>query len=165
MRQRGWRGTTLFVSLLAVLGATLGVKFYSAGAQPVSTTSQPATSTDPSAAQPTPSGSSTATPSPTTAAPTSAAGAAKTITGDAISTRYGNVQVQVSFAGTTITKVAVLQVPDQGGRDQEITGYSVPILNKEVLQSQSAKVDSVSGATYTSDGYLRSVQSAIDKLG
>jgi uncharacterized protein with FMN-binding domain len=41
----------------------------------------------------------------------------------------------------------------------------VPILNKEVLQSQSAKVDSVSGATYTSDGYLRSVQSAIDKLG
>ncbi|HWU59000.1 MAG TPA: FMN-binding protein [Microbacteriaceae bacterium] len=149
MRQRGWRGTTLFVSLLAVLGATLGVKFYSAGSQPASTTSQPTTSTGPSAAQSTPT----------------AAGGAKTITGDAISTRYGNVQVRVSFAGTNITKVTVLQVPDQSGRDQEITGYSVPILNKEVLQSQSAKVDSVSGATYTSDGYLRSLQSAIDKLG
>jgi uncharacterized protein with FMN-binding domain len=73
--------------------------------------------------------------------------------------------VQVSFSGATITKVTVLQVPEESGRDAEISGYSVPILDQEVLKSQSAKVDSVSGATYTSEGYLRSVQSAIDKLG
>lgn len=164
MKRRRWRGTTLFLSLLAVLGATLGVKFYSAGQQPASTTSQPTTTTDPRTAAAAPSASTTGASAPATTAP-AAAGATKTITGAAISTRYGDVQVQVSFSGTTITKVTVLQVPDQNGRDSQIAGYSVPILNKEVLQSQSAKVDSVSGATYTSDGYLRSVQSAIDKLG
>ena len=167
MKRRGWRGTTLFLSLLTVLGATLGVKFYSAGAQPSSTTSLPAASTGTSTAS---SGSSTATATPaapSTSAPSTsaAAPAGQTITGDTVSTRYGNVQVQVSFSGATITKVTVLQVPEESGRDAEISGYSVPILNQEVLKSQSAKVDSVSGATYTSEGYLRSVQSAIDKLG
>lgn len=172
MKRRGWRGTTLFLSLLTVLGATLGVKFYSAGVQPSSTTSLPAASTGTSTAS---SGSSTATATPaapstsapSTSAPSTsaAAPAAQTITGDTVSTRYGNVQVQVSFSGATITKVTVLQVPEESGRDAEISGYSVPILNQEVLKSQSAKVDSVSGATYTSEGYLRSVQSAIDKLG
>lgn len=167
MKRRGWRGTTLFLSLLTVLGATLGVKFYSAGVQPSSTTSLPAASTGTSTAS---SGSSTATATPaapSTSAPSTsaAAPAGQTITGDTVSTRYGNVQVQVSFSGATITKVTVLQVPEESGRDAEISGYSVPILNQEVLKSQSAKVDSVSGATYTSEGYLRSVQSAIDKLG
>jgi uncharacterized protein with FMN-binding domain len=47
----------------------------------------------------------------------------------------------------------------------EIASYSVPVLSQEVLSSQSANVDTVSGATYTSEGYLQSVQSAIDKLG
>jgi uncharacterized protein with FMN-binding domain len=82
-----------------------------------------------------------------------------------VQTRFGNVQVKVTFSGKTITKIDVLQVPQESGRDQEIASYSVPILQQEVLQSQSARVDSVSGATYTSDGYLQSVQSAIDKLG
>jgi uncharacterized protein with FMN-binding domain len=87
------------------------------------------------------------------------------VTGAAIQTQFGNVQVSVSFSGKTITKITVLQVPQESGRDQEIANYSVPILQQEVLQSQSANVDSVSGATYTSQGYLQSVQSAIDKLG
>lgn len=87
------------------------------------------------------------------------------IVGDSVGTPYGDVQVQVSFSGSKITRIKVLQVPRESGRDAAIADYSVPILSREVLDSQSAQVDSVSGATYTSEGYLQSVQSAIDKRG
>jgi uncharacterized protein with FMN-binding domain len=168
MKQRKWRGTTLFLSILAVLGATFGLKFYSTGSQPIATTSQSAagtgsTSTNSSGAAPAPSGTSAPAPAPSSSA--AASTAVQTVTGNAVQTRFGNVQVKVTFSGKTITKIDVLQVPQESGRDQEIANYSVPILQQEVLQSQSARVDSVSGATYTSDGYLQSVQSAIDKLG
>jgi uncharacterized protein with FMN-binding domain len=172
MKQRKWRGTTLFFSILAVLGATFGMKFYSTGSQPTVSTSLPAASTGSTGTGSTGTGSTGAGASPapssaasapaTSSAPSSSA--SQTITGDAIQTQFGNVQVSVSFSGKTITKITVLQVPQESGRDQEIASYSVPILQQEVLQSQSANVDSVSGATYTSEGYLQSVQSAIDKL-
>ncbi|MCU1585648.1 MAG: hypothetical protein JWM49_2204 [Microbacteriaceae bacterium] len=170
MKQRKWRGTTLFLSILAVLGATFGLKFYSTGSQPIATTSQSAagtgsTSTDSSGAAPSPSPSGTSAAAPAPSPSAAASTAVQTVTGNAVQTRFGNVQVKVTFSGKTITKIDVLQVPQESGRDQEIASYSVPILQQEVLQSQSARVDSVSGATYTSDGYLQSVQSAIDKLG
>lgn len=153
MTHRNWRGTTLFLSILTVLGATLGLKFYSVAELPAATTSLGAGST----------GSSPEAPTPSAAAPASPAVA--TIVGDSVGTPYGNVQVQISFSGNKITRINVLQVPRESGRDAEIADYSVPILNREVLDSQSAQVDSVSGATYTSEGYLQSVQSAIDKRG
>lgn len=169
MTQHNWRGTTLFLSILTVLGATLGLKFYSVAELPAATTSLGAGSTGSSPAPTSssaPPASTTPTPSastPSAAAPASPAVA--TIVGDRVDTPYGNVQVQVSFSGSKITRIKVLQVPRESGRDAEIADYSVPILNREVLDSQSAQVDSVSGATYTSDGYLQSVQSAIDKRG
>jgi uncharacterized protein with FMN-binding domain len=61
--------------------------------------------------------------------------------------------------------VQVVQYPDSSGRDQEINAQALPILVKETLSAQSAKVDMVSGATYTSDGYLTSLQSALDRAG
>jgi uncharacterized protein with FMN-binding domain len=169
MRRRGWRGTTLFLSIFVVLGVTFGLKFYSSTIQPTLTSSlSPGTTgsgADPSsAASAAPSASPPAATSATTA-PTTASTAVKTVNGDAVQTRYGDVQVAVAFSGTTITKVSVLEAPQESGRDMEITSYAVPVLSREVLSSQSAKVDTVSGATYTSDGYLQSVQSAIDKLG
>jgi uncharacterized protein with FMN-binding domain len=86
------------------------------------------------------------------------------VTGSAIQTPYGIVQVRLTLANGKITEVTVLQAP-QGGRDTQLTNYSTPLLRSEVLQAQSAKVDTISGATYTSLGYLQSVQSALDRIG
>jgi uncharacterized protein with FMN-binding domain len=91
--------------------------------------------------------------------------APRTVTGDAIDTRWGPVQVRVTLTGSKITKVETLVVPDSNGRDQEINSFAVPILTQEALAAQSAQIDTVSGATYTSEGYAGSLQSALDKAG
>ncbi|MEU0151817.1 FMN-binding protein [Micromonospora fulviviridis] len=83
-------------------------------------------------------------------------------TGSVAQTRWGPVQVKITVSGGKITDVAVLQVPDGNHRDQEINDYAVPILRQEALAAQSAQIDTVSGATVTSDGYRESLQSAID---
>ncbi|MEO8908573.1 MAG: FMN-binding protein [Microbacteriaceae bacterium] len=69
----------------------------------------------------------------------------------------------MTFSDTKITSVTELQAPNDRDRSVEINAQAEPILKQEVLASQSAHVDSVSGATYTSQGYTASVQSAIDK--
>ena len=93
----------------------------------------------------------------------SSSSAAKTYTGDAVSTRFGDVQVEITVTSGKITKSSVTQVPWSNGRDQEINSYAVPILNSETVDAQSANIDMVSGATYTSNGYIGSLQSAIDQ--
>jgi uncharacterized protein with FMN-binding domain len=110
------------------------------------------------------------TAAPTTGAPTTTKSKApsttkQTIDGDAVDTRYGPVQVQVVLSGSKISAVNILQVPNQERRDIEINNYAVPVLNQEALQAQSAQINMVSGATYTSEGYLQSLQSALDKAG
>ncbi|EWT07085.1 FMN-binding protein [Intrasporangium chromatireducens Q5-1] len=87
----------------------------------------------------------------------------RTVTGDAIMTRYGNVQVQITVTNGKITAADVTQIPWQDRHDQVINSQAVPIYNDEAVQSQSAQIDVVSGATYTWDGYTQSLQSAIDK--
>jgi uncharacterized protein with FMN-binding domain len=87
------------------------------------------------------------------------------VTGDAADTRYGPVQLRVTFSGKKISKIDVLQYPTESGRDQEINSVALPILNQEAITAQSAQIDVVSGATYTTDGYTQSLQSAIDKAG
>jgi uncharacterized protein with FMN-binding domain len=86
-----------------------------------------------------------------------------TFTGDAVSTRYGPVQARITIAGGVITAADVTQYPSSNGRDRQINGRAVPQLVSETLQAQSSSVDMVSGATYTSTGYVRSLQSAIDQ--
>ena len=93
----------------------------------------------------------------------SAGGSATTVTGDTAQTRWGPVQVQVTVAGGKITDVTAVQYPNGNGRDQEINSYALPVLAKEALAAQSANIDHVSGATVTSDGYVQSLQSAIDQ--
>ena len=87
----------------------------------------------------------------------------RSVTGSSIRTRYGVVQVQVTLAGTQITDVVPLRLPDGNGVDQEIDQQVVPILIQETLTAQGANIQAVSGATYTSDGYVRSLQSALDQ--
>ncbi|MGW4696239.1 FMN-binding protein [Kitasatospora cineracea] len=92
------------------------------------------------------------------------AGAGQTVTGSAVNTRYGPVQVKVTMAGGRISKIDVVQYPTRDRRDQEINSSAIPQLNQEALAAQSADIDVVSGATYTSDGYTRSLQSALDQV-
>ncbi len=94
----------------------------------------------------------------------SAASSTKTVSGDTEQTPYGPVQVQVQARGGKIVDIRALQLPQGFQRDLEIDRYAVPQLRQEALQAQSAHIDMVSGATYTSDGYIRSLQSALDQL-
>ncbi|MFF3072416.1 FMN-binding protein [Kitasatospora sp. NPDC057936] len=89
----------------------------------------------------------------------------RAITGDSVDTRYGPVQVKVTLAGKKITRIDVVRYPSESGRDRSINSYALPVLNQEAISAQSAAIDVVSGATYTSDGYTRSLQSALDKAG
>jgi len=73
--------------------------------------------------------------------------------------------VQLTVSGGKITKVDVLQYPNGNGRDAEINSYALPILVRDTVSAQSANIDMVSGATVTSDGYLQSLQSALDQAG
>ena len=111
-------------------------------------------------ASPTPSDSSVPTPTPSPVGPTYKDGQ---YTGQAIFTEFGDVQVKVTIAGGRITDVQPLQLPFAKRRSAEITQYAAPRLHDEVLQVQSAQIDSVSGATYTSDAYAQSVQAALDQ--
>ncbi|HEY3437780.1 MAG TPA: FMN-binding protein [Actinotalea sp.] len=88
-----------------------------------------------------------------------------TYTGAAASTRYGNVQVQITVTDGKITDAVTVDYPSQNGHDQQINAYALPILQSETVQAQSSSVDMVSGATYTSHGYITSLQSAIDQAG
>ncbi|SFF84198.1 FMN-binding protein [Curtobacterium sp. YR515] len=106
-------------------------------------------------------GSSTGTGTGTTGG-SSATG---TFTGDTTQTRYGPVQVRITVANGTITDVTALQLTNTDGRSVQISQQAAPILRQEALQAQSAQIQSVSGATFTSEGYTTSLQSAIDKAG
>ncbi len=86
-----------------------------------------------------------------------------TYTGDAVMTRYGAVQVQIAVKGGKVVDAGVTQVPWSDRRDQEINSRAVPVLNGEAVDAQSAQIDMVSGATYTSEGYAQSLQSALDQ--
>ena len=96
---------------------------------------------------------------------TGASSRTTTVTGDVVQTQWGPVQVQAVVQGGTITGVKVLQYPNGNSRDVEIANYALPILIQETTQAQSAQVDMVSGATYTSEGYVQSLQSALDQVG
>ncbi|MGX1762088.1 FMN-binding protein [Streptomyces lydicus] len=88
-----------------------------------------------------------------------------TYTGAPISTRYGTVQVAATVKTGRLTAVKVLHAPSENGRDREIAAYAVPRLTQEALSMHSARIDAVSGASYTSAGYIRSLQSALDRAG
>jgi uncharacterized protein with FMN-binding domain len=108
------------------------------------------------------SGSSGSSSSGTTA--TTASGMTDgTYTGGAANTRYGPVQVQITVSGGVIADVQVIDYPNSNREDQQINGRALPTLVSETTQAQSSQIDMVSGATYTSQGYIASLQSAIDQ--
>ena len=89
-------------------------------------------------------------------------GGGKTYTGSTAQTRWGPVQVTITVTDGKITEVGVPVYPTENPRDQEINAYALPVLRQETLAAQNAKIDAVSGATVTSDGYIESLQAALD---
>ncbi|MFJ6898638.1 FMN-binding protein [Streptomyces hokutonensis] len=121
---------------------------------------KPATDSSSASAQGAAQGAAAAQESPQGGA---AAAGTSTVTGAATQTEYGVVQVRLTVANGKITKAEAVQAPHGGTSDQK-TALSVPKLNQEVVATQSADITSVTGATYTSGGYKKSLQSAIDKM-
>ena len=111
---------------------------------------------------------STSTPTTTesssgSSSSTSSSGSSGTYTGGSADTRWGPVQVRITVKSGKITSAQAVVYPQENARDQEINSFAVPQLNSEVVQAQSGNIDAVSGATVTSDGYIQSLQSAIDQ--
>ncbi len=109
-----------------------------------------------------PSGQAAVAPAGPAASGAPASAGSGTYTGAVVQDPFGSVQVQVTMASGKITNVTALKLPS-GGRSGYISQTIAPILQGEVLTAQSATIDSVSGATYTSEAYTQSLQSALDK--
>jgi uncharacterized protein with FMN-binding domain len=118
-----------------------------------------------SATTPRPTTTSGGTPNPKTSSAPSTTPSAASYVGSAIETRYGIVQVKVSITGHKITDASFVQLTAFDDRSQQINSQAAPILLQETLSAQSAQIDSVSGASYTSQGYEQSLQSALDRAG
>src|SRR3954469_9235228 len=142
--------------LAATVAGTAGVLAFHAQAPAVQTATASAPTSTPAA---TSSGSRS---SGSSSASSSASG---TATGNAIDTQYGSAQVRVTVKNGKITKIEALQLQNNDPHSQQISSSAAPVLQQEALTKQSADVDAVSGATYTSASYTQSLQSALDKLG
>ncbi|MEO5680845.1 MAG: FMN-binding protein [Acidimicrobiales bacterium] len=104
---------------------------------------------------------STAGTAASRAAPTTVS-AASSVDGPVVATNYGPVQVRVTLRGTQIAEVQALRLPSDRARSQRISAMAGPKLRAEALKAQSAQIDTISGATYTSGGYKQSLQAALD---
>jgi uncharacterized protein with FMN-binding domain len=88
-----------------------------------------------------------------------------TATGSSVATRFGPVQVKVTVTGSKVTGVTAVDYPTGNPRDAQINAYAIPALNQEAVAAGSANISMISGATYTSQGYIASLQSALNQLG
>jgi uncharacterized protein with FMN-binding domain len=125
----------------------------------------PSAGTSTSGASSSAASSSAAAAAPSASAAPSSASSTKTVTGDSVDTRWGPVQVQITVRNGTLTAVNAVVYPENNSRDEQINSYAIPQLNQEAMSAKSANIDMVSGATYTSDGYIQSLQSALDQAG
>jgi len=137
------------------------------GSTTTTTTGSSAGNSSSGASSPPKSGSNTGTstgPSTNTAA--SSPSATRSATGAAVNYNYGILSVSVTASGKRITKVSIGTINDGGNfRSQSIDQQSIPILEQQAVQAQSANIQGVSGASYTSAGFEQSLQSALGKLG
>lgn len=108
------------------------------------------------------SASATSTPAPATGGGTPKSG---TFTGQSIFNGYGNVQVQITVSNGKVTDVQALQLPTDRAYSAQVSQYVAPILRSEALQAQSAQISLISGATFTSEAYAQSLQSALQQAG
>ena len=131
-------------------------------ASPAQPTTRPvAGGSRPTQSPPSPAAGATAAPPQPTAGN---AGVSGTFTGDAIDTPYGTVQIALVVQGGKIVDVNELQMPSDRRLSQQISAQAGPMLRNQVLRAQSANINGVSGASYTSYGYWQSLQSALSQM-
>jgi uncharacterized protein with FMN-binding domain len=156
------RRVTGLSALLAAIGLVVAAKAVTGQAAPHQLAPQPATA-PPTTERPRSSPTSISAPTSRSATPTTPADTGpRTMDGAVVQTPYGPVQVAVVFDHGRIVDVRTLQTPSDADRSVQLAALATPVLRSEVLAAQSARVDSVSGATYTSEGYAQSVQYALD---
>lgn len=137
---------TVSLKTRTILGASLGIVVVGAVGWQLATLDQTSTST---------SSSSGARPTVTLTD--------GTYTGTSVQTQFGDVEVQIVVSGGRITDATTPVLTGNEGRSEQINNQAAPILRSELLASQSASIQSVSGATYTSNAYITSLQAAFDK--
>jgi uncharacterized protein with FMN-binding domain len=147
-------GLILLLSFRSHTSSTASAGVSAAGTSSDSSSAAPIAPVTPSA---------TASPSASVTKPARRPAGTRVVTGNVVGGPYGPSQVAVTLSGNKITKVTVLQHTDDGANSQMIDGNALPRLTAETLAAQSAKIDAVSGASYTSAGYIKSLQSALDK--
>jgi uncharacterized protein with FMN-binding domain len=108
------------------------------------------------------SGSSSSASSASTSRSKTSSSTPRSYDGATVQTQYGDMQVRVVLTGSRLTDVVALRLTDSSSRSVQISASAAPILRREALAAQSAHIDSVSGASYTSAGYIQSLQSALD---
>ncbi|HEV2368519.1 MAG TPA: FMN-binding protein [Acidimicrobiales bacterium] len=128
------------------------------------TTTAPSTATGPAASGPAASTPTTAAPT-TTVPPTTTTQGSRKANGSDVPYRYGELELQVTVSGGKITDIRPVMDNATDPRSAQINDEAIPYLRQQALQAQSANIDGVSGATYTSEAYVQSLQAALDKLG
>lgn len=105
-------------------------------------------------------------PIPTTIFPATAGNLHDGIwTGSVVQTNWGPIEIQITVAGGKINDVVALQYPTSRSRSLQISRYSLPIFEEQVISRQTANIDSVSGATQTARGFRQAVQTAMQRAG
>jgi uncharacterized protein with FMN-binding domain len=117
-----------------------------------------------SAASTTASSTTASAKTTTSSAPTTATSATRTVTGEDVSYRYGDLELKVTRSGGRIENITVVKLDETDPRSQQIDQIAIPQLRQEAISAQSAKINGVSGASYTSAAYEQSLQAALDKL-
>lgn len=126
-----------------------------------SSTTAPTTSTPASTA---PASTTPASGAPASTTPTTAASTSRRATSEDVQYRYGDIQLQVTETGSRIANIAILQEGATDPRSEDINSQALPVLQRQALNAQSANIDGVSGATFTSAAYAQALQSALDQL-
>lgn len=168
------RAVGSLLATVVALALLFGFKTPEAPSLTASTSPDTAVVGQPSATIPartaTPTGAPASSATPTSAPSPSATAIASasayvdgTVAGSVVSTRFGDVQVQVTISGGVVSDVTALQLPSGDGNSRRISRVVEPILRDEALTAQTAQIDLVSGATYTSRAYETSLQAALDK--
>lgn len=155
------RAPIVLSATVAGLAGTLAFQTRDPGTTPVATvqtTAAAPTGRTSSSGSSSSSGASSASGSSTTSA-------TRTVTSAVVPNQYGNVQLELTVKGGKVTAITALQLPGNEPKSSEISSYAEPVLRQSALAAQSASIDSVSGATFTSASYKSALQSALVKAG
>jgi uncharacterized protein with FMN-binding domain len=151
-------------ALFGTIAGLVGLLSFKTHAVSVAAPSVATGTTNPGTGASSPSSSAAAGPSSSTGSSSSSA-ATKTVTGASVDTQWGPVQVKITVSGGKITNATAVVYPQNNSRDQEINAVAIPTLQQESVGRNNANIDMVSGATYTSQGFIGSLQDALNQAG